>query len=194
MGYVKKKIKELIKESGSKNKARSTAEAWFKESIKSRYLNEVMHTSGRFEPGKVYVFDYKPSTIDLQWFDKNPVVLAIGSKGENDLGVNLNLLPVAVKEKLLDDLYVKMEAQIKSANTGAGRENALRQSPLKISYEGMSAYLKQFGCDFAIRQYIPSGKSRQNVVTYSKWPDIALCDFIELNGTTIAQIRRLFFS
>lgn len=194
MGYVKKKIKELIKESGSKNKARSTAEAWFKESMKSRSLTEVMQTRDRFEPGKIYVFDYKPTTKDLPWFDKNPVVLAIGSKGENDLGINLNLLPIIVKEKLLDDLYTRTKNQMKNNNMGSGKENALRQAPLKITYEGMSSYLKQFGCDFAIRQYIPTGKSRQSVVSYSKWPDIALCDFIELNGTTIAQIRRLFFS
>lgn len=196
MGYVKKKIKELITEGGSRSRAISNAEKWFKESMRSRSLNEVKQTRDRFQPGKIYVFDYNPITEDLPWFDKNPVVLAIEQKGKNDLGINLNLLPVIVKERLLDDLYDKLESQIKNANTGSGKksENALKQAPLKITYGGILAYLKKFNCDFAIRQYIPSRKSKQSVVSYSKWPDIALCDFIELNGTTITEIRRLFFS
>lgn len=194
MGYVKDKIKELIKEAGSRKNARSVAERWFDESSKSRTLNEVQQTRNRFEPGKIYVFDYKPVTENLPWFDANPVVLAIEHKGENDLGINLNLLPVNFKEQLLEDLYNRMEGQIKNATSGKRSENANRQAPLRITYDGIKAYLKKDGYDFAIRQYIPNGKSRQSVVSYTRWPDIALCDFIELNGTTIANIRRLFFS
>lgn len=194
MGYVKDKIKELIKEAGSRKKARSVAERWFDESSKSRTLNEVQQTRNRFEPGKIYVFDYKPVTENLPWFDANPVVLAIEHKGENDLGINLNLLPVNFKEQLLEDLYNRMEGQIKNATSGKRSENANRQAPLRITYDGIKAYLKKDGYDFAIRQYIPNGKSRQSVISYTRWPDIALCDFIELNGTTIANIRRLFFS
>lgn len=194
MGYVKKKIKELIKEAGSRKMARRNAEKWFEESSKSRSINEVQQTRSRFEPGKIYVFDYKPITENLPWFDANPVVLAIEHKGENDLGINLNLLPVDFKEQLLDDLYNRMEGQIKNATSGKRSENANRQAPLRITYDGIKAYLKKDGYDFAIRQYIPNGKSRQSVVSYTKWPDIALCDFIELNGTTVANIRRLFFS
>jgi hypothetical protein len=194
MGYVKKKIKELVKEAGSKKKARSEAEDWFKKGMNSRSLNEVQQTRDRFQPGKIYVFDYKPITKDLPWFDANPVVLAIEHKGENDLGINLNLLPINIKEDLLDELYSRMEGQINNATSGKRSEVAKTQSPLRITYDGMSAYLKSKGYDFAIRQYVPSGKSRQSVISYKKWPDIALCDFIELNGTTVAQIRRMFFS
>jgi len=39
-------------------------------------------------------------------------------KGENDLGINLNLLPVSIKENLLDDLYDRMEGQINNATSG----------------------------------------------------------------------------
>ena len=194
MGYVKKKIKELVKEAGSKKRARSEAAEWFKKGMNSRSLNEVQQTRDRFQPGKIYVFDYKPITKDLPWFDANPVVLAIEHKGENDLGINLNLLPINIKEDLLDELYSRMEGQINSATTGKKSQVARSQSPLRITYDGMSAYLKSKGYDFAIRQYVPSRKSRQSVVSYKKWPDIALCDFIELNGTTITQIRRMFFS
>ena len=194
MAYVKKRIKELIKESGSKKSARSDAERWFNDGLRSRSMNEVKSTRTRFEPGKIYVFDYTPITKDLPWFDKNPVVLAIEQVGENDLGINLNLLPINVKEDLLDSLYNRMEGQIKAATSGNKLNNAARQSPLRITYDGMRAYLKSKGCDFAIRQYSPGAKSRQSVVSYNKWPEIALCDFIALQGTSITEIRRMFFS
>jgi len=194
MGYVKKTIKQLIKDAGSKKQARSASEKWFKEGESSRSLNEVKQTRSRFEPGKIYVFDYTPVTKDLPWFDRKPLVLAIEHKGENDLGINLNLLPVSIKENLLDDLYDRMEGQINNATSGKRAYNASRQAPLRITYEGISSYLKRFGYDFAIRQYIPTGKSRQSVISYTKWPEIALCDFIKLNGTTVTQIRRMFFS
>jgi hypothetical protein len=192
MGYVKKRIRELSKYHGSKKNARTFSENWFKESKNSRTLTEVQQTRSRFEPGKIYVFDYEPITKDLPWFDESPVVLAIEQKGDTDLGINLNLLPIQVKEDLLDVLYDRMEGQINNATSGKREENAKRQIPLRITYDGMKAYLKRFGMDFAIRRYIPSRKTRQTVVSYKKWPEITLCDFIELNGATIGQIRRLF--
>ena len=192
MGYVKKQIKELTRESGSKRAARLVAEKWFTESVGNRQLKEATYVRTRFEPGKIYVFNYSPITKDLPWYDMNPVVLAIERVDDNDLGVNLNLLPVRVKEQLLDDLYRRSESAIKNASKGSKTLNAKTQTALRITYDGMKSYLKQSGCDFAIRQYKPNRKSRQAVVSYNRWPDIALCDFISLNGTTVAQIRAMF--
>ena len=173
MGYVKSRIRELTKEAGSKTKARSEAESWFNSSKRSIRENEAQQTRDRFEPGKIYVFGYSPK-YDYEWWDQNPVVLALERVGDNDLGVNLNLLPIRLKEQLLDDL------------------NASAQRPLRITYQGMKSYLKAYGYDFAIRQYIPSRKRSQTVVSYLRWPEIALCDFIALNGKTVRQVRLLF--
>ena len=192
MGYVKNRIKELSKESGSINAAKKTAEKWFEDSVKSRKLTEAEYTRVRFEPGKIYVFEYTPITENLPWFDKNPVVLAIEQVDGNDLGINLNLLPVEFKEQLLDDLYNRLERQINRASSGKRGLDAEGQKPLRITYDGMKAYLKRFGFDFAIRQYIPNRKNNQAVITYNRWPDIALCDFIDLEGTTVQQIRAMF--
>jgi hypothetical protein len=192
MGYVKNRIKELSKESGSMNAAKKTAEKWFEDSVKSRKLTEAEYTRARFEPGKIYVFEYTPITENLPWFDKNPVVLAIEQVDGNDLGINLNLLPVEFKEQLLDDLYNRLERQINRASSGKRGLDAEGQKPLRITYDGMKAYLKRFGFDFAIRQYIPNRKNNQAVITYNRWPDIALCDFIDLEGTTVQQIRAMF--
>lgn len=191
MGYVKKRIKELIKESGSKKSARSNAESWFTTSKNSSKFNEAKSTRDRFEPGKIYSFSYNPIS-NLDWFDRSPVVLALEGVADNDLGVNLNLLPTSVKEDLLDDLYNRFESQIKSTTMGASGYNAHLQKPLRITYTGMKSYLKMTGCDFAIRQYKPERKSRQAVVSYNRWPEMALCDFISLNGSTVTQVRNFF--
>ena len=184
MGYVKKRINELSKEHGGKIKASKFSEKWFKDASSNKKIVEAQSTRKRFEPGKIYVFRYSPKhEEELPWFDENPVVLAIEQAGSNDFGVNLNLLPVPVKEKLLDDLYDKMH--IKSTKN----DNPLHENPLRISFKGMKIYLEKYGCDFALRQYIPSRKINQTVVSYSKWPEIALCDFMELNGTNLMKIR-----
>ena len=192
MGYIKKQINKLIKKSGSKAKARRESEDWFNAGIKSNSIKEAHVTRDRFLPGKIYVFEYKPITEDLPWFDRNPVVLAIEQVGNNDLGVNLNLLPVEFKEKLLDRLYDMMEGQIKSATAGKRAGDARIQKPLRITYEGMKAFLQSEGYEFAIRQYIPSRKINQAVVSYEKWPQIILCDFIELEGTSIQMVKKWF--
>lgn len=192
MGYVKNRIKELSKEAGSKKKAREAAESWYRSGVRNRQVKEAVYTRERFVPGKIYVFNYSPITPDLEWFDRNPIVLAIEHVDDNDLGINLNLLPVRVKEQLLDDLYERMGGQIRNATTGSKYYDASRQTGLRITYEGMKAYLKNSGCDFAIRQYKPERKSNQAMVSYTNWPEMALCDFISLSGATVAQIRALF--
>ena len=191
MGYVKKRIRLLIKESGSKAKARAAAEKWFNGAIKSRAIKEAKVTRDRFLPGKIYVFEYRPITENLQWWDRNPIVLSIEQKGQTDLGVNLNLLPVEFKEKLLDRLYDIMEGQIKAASVGKSGD-AINQRPLRITYDDMKAFLDSEGYGFAIRQYRPERKLNQAVVAYEKWADIVLCDFIELEGTTVWHLRRYF--
>jgi len=191
MGYIKKRIAELIKEHGGKIKASRASIKWFQDGIKSKQVNEAQETRNRFEPGKIYVFEYKPKyKKELPWFDLHPVVLAIEQDGANDFGINLNLLPLPFKEKLLDELYTKLKGSITSSEKE--KSNALKERPLKIDFKTIKDYLKKNGYDFALRQYIPSRKRKQSVVSYSKWPDIALCDFIELKGINVMQLRLLF--
>jgi hypothetical protein len=204
MGYIKKRIAALSKEFGGKIKASAAAMDWFQKGIKSKNVTEAQLTRSRFEPGKIYVFKYSPKyEKELPWFDENPVVLAIEQAGENDFGVNLNLLPVPFKEKFLDELFTKMnikvekkkESDIASDLFGIEKPsgiNALTEKPLKITYQGMKNYLEKFGYDFALRQYIPARRKDQAVVSYSKWPEIAICDFMEFNGTNVMKVRRMF--
>lgn len=192
MGSIKKEINEQVKIHGSKAKARLEAEDWYKKSLNSFRNNTVVKRPGRFVPGKIYVFRYDtPVTEDLQWWDRNPIVLALDPYKGNDVGINLNLLPTDVKETLLDDIHTTLMGQIKTATTRSP-ENAGTQIGLRFTYKGAKQYLDRFGFGFAVRQYIPSLKTKQATVAYEHWSKIAICDFIELEGLSIGQLRSMF--
>jgi len=193
MGKIKKDIKELSREAGGKTKARKEAEKWFVESSKNVREGAVARYGGRFRTGMIHVFRYdKPKNeATLPWWDRNPVVLALDSVEGNDFGINLNLLPVAFKEDMLDLIYDRLEGQIESKK--AGKNGVARmQGQIPLTYTGAKAFLERFGLGFAVRQYIPALKSNQKIVNYENWARIALCDFIELNGASIGQIRYQF--
>lgn len=187
MGVIKKQIRELSKEAGGKYKAKSAAEAWFEDSKKSIRESSVQKKLGRFRPGQVYVFRYDDPKY-AEWWDRNPCVLALDPAGNNDLGINLNMLPPNVKEDLLDIVYERYQGYIK----GQENKQARAQAPLALSYDGAKGFLARFGFDFAIRQYIPSRKTEQAVVGYANWARVALCDFTELDGKGLQAIRAMF--
>lgn len=193
MGKLKKDIKKLIKDAGSKTRARRDAEKWFQSSSKNIREGAVMHYNRRFRTGMIHVFRYdNPKYKDtLPWWDRNPVVLALDPVENNDFGINLNLLPVSFKEDMLDLIYERMLGQIKSQSKGKGG-NAVVQGQLLLTYNSAKFFLDRFGLGFAVRQYIPQRKANQKIVNYENWGRIALCDFIELNGATIGQIKYQF--
>lgn len=196
MGYVKSEISKLVKLNKGKKLARASAEEWFEKALKSRKDNSVDKQRFPFQPGKIYVFDYEDpmNKETLDWWDKNPVVLALRSiDKETDCGINLNLLPIKFKEDFLDAFYTIHAQQIKSGSSGSKKNDAFKQIPLmKLDYEHVKKFLDKFGFGFAIRRYKVFKKRNQAVVAYESWPKIALCNFIELNGATVMGIRALF--
>ena len=185
---VRKDIKEYIKENGGKKKAMKAAQEWFEEGKKKKAEKGVQVTRKRFQPGKIYVFEYTPQSIKtIPWFDAQPVVLAIDEADKNDLGINLNLLPVKVKEDLLDLICNTYYAEIKMA-----KGTATSQKRLSITWEGAKKFLQKEGYDFALRQYIPKLKKNQAVVSYKNWAKIVLCDFADLNNTTYMELYEKF--
>ena len=187
MGLVKKEIRELSKNAGGKTRAKAEAQASFENSRKSIRETMVQKTATRFRPGQIYVFRYDDPKY-AEWWDRNPCVLALDSAGNNDCGINLNMLPPNVKEELLDVVYERYSGFIK----GQSSKPAKSQRPLSFSWDGAKQFLSRAGFDFAIRQYIPSRKSQQAVVGYENWPRMALCDFTQLDGKSIGAIRAMF--
>lgn len=195
MGKVKEDIKSLTKEAGSKTKARRAAEKWFTDASKSVKDNTVAKHSRPFKTGMIHVFRYeKPLNIKtLEWWDLNPVVLALEPhESGTDVGINLNLLPVQFKEDLLDMIYDRMQGQIKAQSGKVRENNAMTQGQIKLIYKDIKKFLVQFGFDYAIRQYVPQLKKNQKVVSYESWAKIALCDFQDLYGIGINEVKRAF--
>ena len=191
MARVREDIKELIKEAKGRTRAKRAAESWYENGKKTAAEKSVQSIGGRFMPGKVYVFRYNPKYAnELPWYDANPVVLALDPDGSNDVGINLNLLPSNVKERLLDRVYNAFESEIKRESVGGRKNDARRQNQLSISWEGAKEFLANY--KFAIRQYIPNRKNSQAVVSYENWAKIVLCDFADLNGTTYIQLVNEF--
>ena len=187
MGQVKKDIRELSKDAGGRGRAKTAAESWFEDSKESIREGAVQSTARRFRPGQVYVFRYDDPKYATEW-DRNPCVLALDPAGNNDCGINLNLLPPNVKEELLDVVYERFQGYLKSQEG----KPAKNQAPLSLTYDGAKGFLGQFGFDFAIRQYIPSRKTKQAVVGYEHWSRIALIDFLQLEGMGVGKIRAMF--
>ena len=180
MGAVKAGIDKLIKEAGSRQAAKKKAEDWFDKGKRQTNEKGVQYTSKRFYPGKLYVFRYAPITAQtLPWFDKNPVVLALDAAGSNDVGINLNLLPMKGKEDLLDKVYGQFSAEIARNSIGPLKNDAVRQGHLSFNWNDAKGSLKGPGFDFALRQYKPGGKANQAVVSYENWGRMALCDFAD---------------
>lgn len=195
MGKVKQDIKDLVKEAGSKSKALSAARDWYDRGSKSMRDNTIAKNKDPFKPGMIYVFRYdKPKNIKtLPWWDKNPVVLALDTTDAgNDCGINLNLLPVDVKEDMLDLIYEKLKSMIKSQSSGVRANNANLQGEIKLDYKNAKKFLDKYGLGFAIRQYIPELKVNQKVVSYENWGKIALVDFLELEGLTVNELKKQY--
>jgi hypothetical protein len=193
MAYIrlKRQIEDLAKAAGSKKLARIESNQWFEDGLKSRKIKDVEFTPKPFMPGKIYVFDYKTplGKEDLEWFDTRPTVLALYPiDNTTDCGVNLNLLPIKVKEQVLDAFYNAYHVKIENLTTGVKKSDALLQRPLVFRYEEVKKFLDVFG----IRRYKTNLKKNQAVVSYESWARIALCDFIKIYGSTTAAVRRMY--
>jgi len=183
MGVIKDEINELYKMHGSKTKAIKEAQGWFQRGSAKLRDNTIVSSRSSFKPGMIYVFRYeKPKYLEeLPWWDKHPVVLALDPTDQkNDLGINLNLLPNEVRVELLDAIYTQVKPFIESQRRGSTSENAKVQGPIpNFTYDGAKNFLERFGYDFAIRQYIPNLKSKQQVIAYERWSYIALCNLLD---------------
>ena len=181
MGKLKDELKDLYKEHGGKKKAITEAESWFRRGSASRDKTIATEASP-FRPGMIYVFRYeKPKYMDeLPWWDQNPVVLALDPADKNDVGINLNLLPSDIRIELLDLVYTKLYSKINAQRKGIKSEDARLQGPInQFTYKGAKAYLEKFGYEYAIRQYIPKLKTKQQVVSYERWGYVAITNLLD---------------
>jgi hypothetical protein len=198
MGRLITEINAYRKDNGGAAKTRKIAEDWYLSGLKSfsKTPSDNAKTRMRFRPGHIYIFKYsRPITkLTADWWDHNPMVLALDPPKEskqNDLGINLNLLPIRLRIQLLDKVYEVYRNQIE-ANKKANPNDALRQKDLNITYKEAYNFLYKFGFEFAIRQYSPKLKTSQSVISYESWVKVAQLDLIKLNGSSVSALRKQF--
>lgn len=151
------------------------------------------------QQGKIYVFNYDPITKDeLDWYDKNPMVLSLGilqrkGKWRNilDLGVNLHFIPTELRKHLLDFIYDLNKSTIDreiSLNKSAGEQAILRV----IEYDRIKSFLKRYGFDFALRSYYRQKRREVKTIPYKDWYKTLNLKQEDVVGATIQQIYHSF--
>lgn len=195
---IRVRVAETLQSYKSIRKAERQTYLDYKNSIKSKSKNYTPWNK-ELRNGKIYVFRYDPKLADeLDFYDKNPVILSLGQKkikdGFLDLGINLNFLPLRFKLSLLeqienDKLSIKISDKIK----GKQNNNSKLQKPLlHIDYEWSKRYLKHIGFEFAIRSYYIDRRSFCYEVSYEEWENISLLNIVDMEKLNINQVKNLF--
>jgi|TARA_B110000444_G_C18620428_1_gene491892 hypothetical protein len=89
------------------------SQKWFRQKANAmRRVNrsaivkeDPVNQTGRFLPGKMYMFTYDPKTKDkLPYYDTFPLIVAVDKAPGGFYGLNLHYLPPMLRAKLLDAL------------------------------------------------------------------------------------------
>tara|TARA_Y100000389_G_C17319784_1_gene442425 strand:- start:83 stop:700 length:618 start_codon:yes stop_codon:yes gene_type:complete len=192
------KIYEQEKSYGGGSKASKLAKDWMDSEIsfyrgKGYHLNNIR---GPLQPGKIHIFKYDPKTKDkLAFYDKNPVVISLGSTkgldGRLEIGINLNFIPPKQKYFLMDLIWKTYYSQIKKS-MGKGNVMPIDQDFVYYDYKLLKKVLTKYGFGFAIRSYYPSLMSESYVGCFEYWPTFALLDIKDMEGIDEGKIIKLF--
>jgi len=175
--------------------------AWYK-SIKDGRSRDADKWDNKFmEAGKIYIFNYTPKTADvLSFYDKHPMVLSLGVsqtmglEGPLDLGINLNFIPPKERIQFLDMIYKFNYFHIEREIRGPYANEPWRQRKLtNITPALVGRYLKDRGYPFAVRSYYRGRRKNVVVMNYSEWYKLVFLESQVLIGTTIEQLRFLYF-
>jgi len=183
MGLLITEQRKYIKEVGSRASAITESKKWYYQFMKNPDKT-IVHTTERFKRGKIYIFYYpRPKTLDkmLIW-DSHPVVLAMGqNKHGDDIGINLNFVPMTMRLHLMDLVMTAYKGKIKYAMKGKYANNASLQKPiLELDYKRIERILYSIQFKYAVRAYKNILKSNQVVVSYDSWPKITFLDLRRL--------------
>lgn len=184
MGLLKDLIRNYVQESGGQGKAMIASKKWFKKAKVDSKDNTLVKTSERFKRGKIYTFRYlEPQSIGrLKEWDRNPVVLSLGQDDhKNDIGINLNYLPNALRLKILDKIMSAYASNIENAMRGRNKGNAKSQQQLiSLNYDNLAKVLVRLGYKESIRTYKNHLKAEQYVLSYDAWARITFLNVGEI--------------
>lgn len=185
MGKIKDDVNKLVKELRGKDVAIQNTRKWFKNTKASAGDTSVKSTSSPFKPGKIYVFRYEKPKDNTRLWDRNPVVLSLGTSDGLDVGINLNFLPYAKRLDLLDRVYEQYksitDAHIKSGGTDAVSQKAIVQ----MTYENVNRFLEKSGYMSAFRRYVTNKRKNTAIIGYSMWNRAVLLEISDISSGDI---------
>jgi hypothetical protein len=152
--------------------------------------------SGPLHPGKIHTFRYDPKTKDrLSYYDKNPVVISIGTidgpNGKLELAINLNFIPPKTKYFLMNLIWKTYYTQIKSS-IGKGNIKPKKEAFVYYNYKLLKKILNKYGFGFALRTYYPSRMANCYVTCFDYWSVMALLDIKNMEGLSEGNLNKLF--
>ena len=79
--FIKESVNNYLKQMKTRQLASKDTYDWY-NSLYNYNIGQISQIKGRFpfEPGKIYVFRYKPITKELPFYDKNPIILCLGKR------------------------------------------------------------------------------------------------------------------
>ena len=146
------------------------------------------------EPGKIYVFKYKPITplaqLDKNYRDRHPIVLNFGKlKGPNGfyhVGLNLSYFPQSARKYFIQSIRQLYKVNYDSA-IFKNKNSAVKQTEIHLNLYTLKKQFDQYGFSWGIRSYIPERIEKPKYcICYENWDKILAIDtpnvFPQLKG------------
>lgn len=180
LGEVIKLLSLQISTPSSKEDQKTTTDAkdaykWLMSEIQNKNSTRVQAVKQPYlEPGKIYVFKYLPLyKNELDYWDKHPVVLALGNvegaNGKLCLGLNISWYPPEARKYIVDQIRKMYGASYKAAIL-QNSNKAIDQKPIIMDLYALKTALDTLGFSFALRQYIPNRMQSPKVcICYEDW-------------------------
>jgi len=186
---VKREVSALITKSKGKDIAQEETKRWFKNTRDSAGDSSVRRDGSVFKPGKIYVFRYESPENPSKMWDRNPVVLSLGTVNGLDVGINLNYLSYAKRLDLLDRVYEQFKGRIERSVSKAGSD-ALTQDLIKsMQYENIHRFLEKSGYMKAFRRYQTNKRKKSTLIGFTQWNRAVLLDIIDMAGGDVKDAQ-----
>ncbi len=189
---IKKRRENFVKEAKSLSNASKAAIDWLEASESTKNLRiEKITESSKYQPGKMYVFDYPNPLWPDEPYDQKPVVICLGETGRDAarlsagfqgkfdrkyiyepgymIGININWLPEIMKPNFLQEWFNFFKPQLLQQFTSPKGLDVKQQTELQFKYSDLFPLEKTFFFSYAIKMYHKPSIKNPYELTYENW-------------------------
>lgn len=183
------------KKYGGAQQASEYVMEWYEETLNDKDSTYIeTFSDSELTQGKLFKFRYDPKTKDrLSYWDRSPLVLSLGKSASGlELGLNLNFLPKEVKYWMVGEIFNYYEGDIIKSSAGKQWRRAYEQEQVPITYDLLAKNLKDWGLDFALRQYYMGQMFELSVVCYEEWIRMVMANWDDYDQVDESQLIKLY--